>query len=533
MSHNILKSMGHGFCDAIFSSSPINFDKENTNSLNKTEKICSGVFNTPQKGTENSNGNKCLKRDKRKILLDTEAVKNSKLTSTPSNANLVCSKSTNALQGKPILFPENAVPNEKYKTSKVVSTTSLNDKTATLHFCTPKQYKLRTVVNNTKMNVLPLSRTPVKHYFIDNALSESTPDCFNTVQVETPCAKTHEICVEDQTVCDGESSNLIVGIRVRPLNAKELNDSKITSVVQVNGQNVIVNCDTIQHTFMYDHCFMSHVDATKSDHANQETVFKSMVLPLVQNAFEGYNVCLFAYGQTGSGKSYSMMGQESLQMNLTQFDEATGIIPRFCQELFTRIHGNVNTKTTVEISYFEIYNEKIHDLLTNVNNGVKRAPLKVREHPVFGPYIVDLSQHCVQNYKDLQTWLKVGNSQRVTAATGMNEKSSRSHSIFSIILTQAQQSIQVNEEPTDASRRSKINLVDLAGSERLSQTCASGDRLKEGVSINKSLLTLGKVIASLAENMNNRKRGFVPYRESVLTWLLKVSNFKTNIFSIL
>ncbi|XP_053978257.1 kinesin-like protein KIF14 isoform X1 [Hylaeus volcanicus] len=523
MSHNILKSMGHGFCDAIFSSSPINFDKENTNSLNKTEKICSGVFNTPQKGTENSNGNKCLKRDKRKILLDTEAVKNSKLTSTPSNANLVCSKSTNALQGKPILFPENAVPNEKYKTSKVVSTTSLNDKTATLHFCTPKQYKLRTVVNNTKMNVLPLSRTPVKHYFIDNALSESTPDCFNTVQVETPCAKTHEICVEDQTVCDGESSNLIVGIRVRPLNAKELNDSKITSVVQVNGQNVIVNCDTIQHTFMYDHCFMSHVDATKSDHANQETVFKSMVLPLVQNAFEGYNVCLFAYGQTGSGKSYSMMGQESLQMNLTQFDEATGIIPRFCQELFTRIHGNVNTKTTVEISYFEIYNEKIHDLLTNVNNGVKRAPLKVREHPVFGPYIVDLSQHCVQNYKDLQTWLKVGNSQRVTAATGMNEKSSRSHSIFSIILTQAQQSIQVNEEPTDASRRSKINLVDLAGSERLSQTCASGDRLKEGVSINKSLLTLGKVIASLAENMNNRKRGFVPYRESVLTWLLKES----------
>lgn len=127
-----------------------------------------------------------------------------------------------------------------------------------------------------------------------------------------------------------------------------------------------------------------------------------MVLPLVQNAFEGYNVCLFAYGQTGSGKSYSMMGQESLQMNLAQFDEFTGIIPRFCQELFTRIHTNKNIKTTVEISYFEIYNEKIHDLLTNVNNGIKRTPLKVREHPVFGPYIVNLSQHCVQNYKDLQ-----------------------------------------------------------------------------------------------------------------------------------
>ncbi|XP_043259230.1 kinesin-like protein KIF14 [Colletes gigas] len=524
MSHNILKSMGHGFCDAIFSSSPINFDKENTNSLNKPENTCSGLFETPQKETENKNENKCLKRENRKILLHTEIVDNSKLTNAPFNANLNRSKSINAFQRKQILFPENAIPNEKQKTStKVVSTTSLYDKTSTINFCTPKQYKLRSAVSNTKMNVLPLNKTPIKQYFNDNVLSNATPDCFSIVQVETPCSKTNEICIEDQTVCDGESSNLIVGIRIRPLNTKELNDSKITSVVQINGQNIIVNCDSMQHTFMYDHCFISHADVTKPDHANQETVFKTMVLPLVQNAFEGYNVCLFAYGQTGSGKSYSMMGQESLQMNSTQIDEATGIIPRFCQELFTRISTNTNTKTTVEISYFEIYNEKIHDLLTTVNNGIKRAPLKVREHPTYGPYIVDLSQHCVQNYKDLQTWLKVGNSQRATAATGMNEKSSRSHSIFSIILTHAQLNNQVDEEQMDASRRSKINLVDLAGSERLSQTCASGDRLKEGVSINKSLLTLGKVIASLAENMSNRKRGFVPYRESVLTWLLKES----------
>ena len=150
---------------------------------------------------------------------------------------------------------------------------------------------------------------------------------------------------------------------------------------------------------------MSQMDASESGYANQENVFRNMVLPLVQNAFEGYNVCLFAYGQTGSGKSYSMMGQESAQVNTISIDEAVGIIPRFCQEIFTRTSTNMNTKTTVEISYFEIYNEKIHDLLTNVTNGVKRAPLKVREHPVFGPYIVDLSQHCVQNYKDLQVCL--------------------------------------------------------------------------------------------------------------------------------
>ncbi|KAF3421228.1 hypothetical protein E2986_06557 [Frieseomelitta varia] len=523
MSHNTLKSMGHGFCDAIFSSSPINFDKENINYQNEKEEICSDVLDTPQRGIQNPNENKSLKLEKRKILLDND-IENSKSTNTPCAANLIRPKFVNIFQRKQVLFPEHAICDSKYKTcTKVVSTTSLNEKISTIHPYTPKQHKIHTSTSSAKINILPLNKTPVKRYFSENVLSQATPDCFNVVQVETPCSKLNEINIEDQTVYEEENSNLTVGIRVRPLNTKELNDSKITSVIQVNDQNIIVTCDSVQHTFTYDHCFMSQMDASESGYANQEIVFKNMVLPLVQNAFEGYNVCLFAYGQTGSGKSYSMMGQESAQVNTISINEAVGIIPRFCQEIFTRTSTNMNTKTIVEISYFEIYNEKIHDLLTNVTNGIKRAPLKVREHPVFGPYIVDLSQHCVQNYKDLQTWLKVGNSQRATAATGMNEKSSRSHSIFSIILTQTQINNQLNSESMDASRRSKINLVDLAGSERLSQTCASGDRLKEGVSINKSLLTLGKVIASLAENTSNRKRGFVPYRESVLTWLLKES----------
>ncbi|XP_033325976.2 kinesin family member nebbish [Megalopta genalis] len=524
MAHNnTSKTVRHGFCDAIFSSAPINFDKENTNSLNKMEKTCSEICDTPCKGIQNQRENKCLKLEKHKIFFNNELVENTKLINTPSSSNLTHSKTINTFQRKQVLFPENILSNNQCKITNVPSITSLSDKTPTVHFCTPKQYKARTAAINTKINIPPVNKTPVKRYFSDDILSEATPDCFSIVQVETPCAKSNEVCIEDQTVFEGENSNLIVGIRIRPLNAKELSDSKIASVMNVNGQNITVNCESIQHTFTYDHCFISYEDPNRTGHASQETVFTNMVLPLIQNAFEGYNVCLFAYGQTGSGKSYSMMGQESPQANATVLDKATGIIPRFCQEIFSRIPININTTTTVEISYFEIYNEKIHDLLTNVNNGVKRAPLKVREHPVYGPYIVDLSQHCVQNYQDLQTWIKVGNSQRATAATGMNEKSSRSHSIFSIILTQTQVSSQLNKEHIDPSRRSKINLVDLAGSERLSQTCASGERLKEGVSINKSLLTLGKVIASLAENTNNRKRGFVPYRESVLTWLLKES----------
>lgn len=252
--------------------------------------------------------------------------------------------------------------------------------------------------------------------------------------------------------------------------------------MKVRDNDIVVDCDSTQHSFLYDHCFVSYTDTTRPTHAGQETVFNSLVLPLVHNAFEGYNVCLFAYGQTGSGKSHSMMGSESITTSSQPCDDA-GIIPRFCHEIFTQAAANRHLNTTVEISYFEIYNEKIHDLLAtnvNVNANSKRAPLKVREHPVFGPYVVDLSQHVVQSYDDLQSWLKVGNSQRATAATGMNEKSSRSHSIFSIVLTQGQKNDGKNgkNKAVEPSRRSKINLVDLAGSERLSHTCASGDRLR-------------------------------------------------------
>lgn len=181
---------------------------------------------------------------------------------------------------------------------------------------------------------------------------------------------------------------------------RELNDQRITAIVAAEGQSLTVDCESSRHIFTYDHCFVSYADSSTKNHASQDVVFKNMVLPLVDNAFEGYNACLFAYGQTGSGKSYSMMGTES--SGSTPSAEA-GIIPRFCHEIFTRCSKNDSEfVTTVEISYFEIYNEKIHDLLGVNANGGKRAPLKVREHPVFGPYVVDLSQHGVNSYEDLQ-----------------------------------------------------------------------------------------------------------------------------------
>ncbi|XP_070157028.1 kinesin-like protein KIF14 isoform X2 [Polyergus mexicanus] len=524
MSHRSLKSSSHGYCEAIFSTSPRNSNKENNVPAIKTKKDLYPILSDePSTSTQNQSTNKktqcSIQKTKHEI---TETLRPSNKS---SSMQLPCVKSTNLLKQENAIY-NNITSNEKLKTpvrTRFVNSAS-NDKTSVVQFCTPKHSKMtNTPSASTKFNILSATRTPVKCYFSDHALLQSTPDCFNVVHLETPSHKIDDIVVGEQTMNDGESSNLTVGIRIRPLNSKELNDPKVKRVVQGNGQNVVVECESVHHTFMYDHCFISYNDPLTPGHANQEIVFRNMVLPLVQNAFEGYNVCLFAYGQTGSGKSYSVMGVDSAHLSVTPFDEKVGIIPRFCQEIFTQAHENPQIITTVEISYFEIYNEKIHDLLASTNNGSKKAPLKVREHPVFGPYVVDLSQHCVQSYKDLQAWLKVGNSQRATAATGMNEKSSRSHSIFSIILTQTHSDNKLDCESLDADRRSKINLVDLAGSERLSQTSATGDRLREGVSINKSLLTLGKVIVSLTENTNNRKQGFVPYRESVLTWLLKES----------
>lgn len=241
------------------------------------------------------------------------------------------------------------------------------------------------------------------------------------------------------------------------------------------------------------------------------------IYPSEKHSRYRYNACLFAYGQTGSGKSYSMMGQNISEIVDIDSEDHSGITPRFCRELFSRISNlGPNTSVSVEVSYFEIYNEKIHDLLCTSNTH-NRMPLKVREHPEWGPYVVDLSVHPVKSYKELREWLLLGNKSRATTATAMNEKSSRSHSIFSIELCLSETS-----EQSDSCRRSKVSLVDLAGSERLGNSHNTEEKIRQGVSINKSLLTLGKVISALAEQ---KKNNFVPYRESVLTWLLRVSHF--------
>ncbi|CAG11981.1 unnamed protein product [Tetraodon nigroviridis] len=260
--------------------------------------------------------------------------------------------------------------------------------------------------------------------------------------------------------------------------------------------------------FAFDHCFWSMDESNVPKYAGQEVVFKCLGEGILENAFQGYNACIFAYGQTGSGKSFSMMGN----------GEQPGLIPRLCCSLFERVHKEENEAHTfkVEVSYMEIYNEKVRDLL-DPKGG--RQSLKVREHKVLGPYVDGLSQLAVMSFEDIEVLMSEGNKSRTVAATNMNEESSRSHAVFSIIVTQTLYDLQSGNS---GEKVSKMSLVDLAGSERVSKTGAAGERLKEGSNINKSLTTLGCVISALADQSAGKgKAKFVPYRDSVLTWLLK------------
>uniref|UniRef100_A0A8C3AK19 Kinesin family member 13B n=1 Tax=Cyclopterus lumpus TaxID=8103 RepID=A0A8C3AK19_CYCLU len=305
-------------------------------------------------------------------------------------------------------------------------------------------------------------------------------------------------------------------------------DLKTKCVVEMEGNQTVLNpaitniskgdprcfdvcvCVCSPQVFAFDHCFWSIDESQKDKFAGQDVVFQCLGESLLDNAFMGYNACIFAYGQTGSGKSYTMMGSA----------EQPGLIPRLCSSLFSRTvrEAREGECFTVEVSYMEIYNEKVRDLLDPKGN---RQALRVREHKVLGPYVDGLSRLAVACYKDIESLMSEGNKSRTVAATNMNEESSRSHAVFNIILTHTLMDLQ---SETSGEKVSKLSLVDLAGSERAAKTGAAGERLKEGSNINKSLSTLGLVISALADQGAGKyKSKFVPYRDSVLTWLLKDS----------
>lgn len=212
----------------------------------------------------------------------------------------------------------------------------------------------------------------------DIASRVCTPEIFTTVRFETPRRQ-----ASHQPNLDVETSNLVVAVRVRPQTLKEESDKEMKPIIQVSGTEMSVLTEYGQtHSFTYDHCFSSSSTSLINNKQNDQLkVYENLAKPLLSKAFKGFNTCLFAYGQTGSGKSYSIMGHVGSDKDL--IDES-GIVPRFCFDLFRNISTYKKNSTDhfsveVQISYFEIYKEKIQDLLCPANKP--GGSLRVREHP--------------------------------------------------------------------------------------------------------------------------------------------------------
>eukprot|EP00760_Papus_ankaliazontas_P036253 PhM_4_TR8273/c2_g1_i1/m.53438/K17914/KIF13; kinesin family member 13 len=308
------------------------------------------------------------------------------------------------------------------------------------------------------------------------------------------------------------SAAVRVYVRVRPFNDRERTHGAIHPIMKMSA-NTVTLLDPSKdfrpsNVYSFDSCFWSIEDVqSQNEFASQSKVYAMTGAAAKTNVLDGYNACIFAYGQTGSGKTFTMMG------NISD-DAGCGIIPRLCKDIFASPQLSAKG-LQVQCTYLEIYNERVMDLLEK-REGDPDGNLKVRQDPVTGPFVEGLSTHNVSSESDIFRLLHKGDQERHIAATKMNDRSSRSHAIFSILLCKP--------GPTGAlTTWSKINLVDLAGSERVHSSGAEGVQFKEATKINLSLTTLGRVIDALADQSSGKGSGMPPYRESMLTWVLSDS----------
>ncbi|XP_039704800.1 centromere-associated protein E isoform X1 [Pteropus medius] len=302
-----------------------------------------------------------------------------------------------------------------------------------------------------------------------------------------------------------EEGAVAVCVRVRPLNSREEALGEATQVYWKTDNNAIYQVDGSK-SFNFDRVFHSN-ETTKN-------VYEEIAVPIIDSAIQGYNGTVFAYGQTASGKTYTMMGS----------DDYLGVIPRAIQDIFQKIKKFPDREFLLRVSYMEIYNETITDLLCNTQ---KMKPLIIREDFNRNVYVSDLTEEVVYTPEMALKWITKGEKNRHYGITKMNQRSSRSHTIFRMILESREKGEPSNCE--GSVKVSHLNLVDLAGSERAAQTGTEGMRLKEGCNINRSLFILGQVIKKLSDGQIG---GFINYRDSKLTRILQNSlggNAKTRI----
>lgn len=345
----------------------------------------------------------------------------------------------------------------------------------------------------------------------------------------------------------GEDGSVQVAIRIRPFIKEEyarlgpgLSPTLCVAAPSIQSMDITGGGKTTR--FSFDRVYWSHT----KEHplfSTQATLYEEIGKSLLKHALTGYNTCIFAYGQTGSGKSYSVLGQDT--------EEGRGLLPRVVQGLFETFETMpAGTEHDCVVSFMEIYNEQIRDLfcdeVPSVDDGSTESPttrgrstvspsqpaggsrspsaspsgratdLKIQQLPGQGVCVVGLNEISVKSKDETLALIDKGLGHRTVGATAMNSGSSRSHCVFTFKTSVC--------GADGIARKSQTHLVDLAGSERAGRTQASGDRLKEGAAINKSLTTLATVIRTLAENSEGKKKEQVPpFRDSKLTYILKES----------
>ncbi|XP_069085848.1 kinesin-like protein KIF21A isoform X3 [Pleurodeles waltl] len=330
-----------------------------------------------------------------------------------------------------------------------------------------------------------------------------------------------------------DESTVRVALRIRPQLAKEkIEGCHICTFVTPGEPQVVLGKDK---AFTFDHVF--------DIESHQEEIFQQCTEKLIEGCIDGYNATVFAYGQTGSGKTYTM--GTGFDVNISQDEQ--GIIPRAVKHLFNCIeerkmaavsHGLPPPEFKVNAQFLELYNEEVLDLFDSTRDfdaKNKKSNIRIHEDATGGIYTVGVTTRTVNCEAEMIQCLKLGALSRTTASTQMNVQSSRSHAIFTIHLCQTRlcprldndnetdnrmisESSQMNEFET---LTAKFHFVDLAGSERLKRTGATGERAKEGISINCGLLALGNVISALGDK--SKRATHVPYRDSKLTRLLQDS----------
>jgi kinesin family protein 18/19 len=309
---------------------------------------------------------------------------------------------------------------------------------------------------------------------------------------------------------DSAQTNIKVIVRVRPHNDKELQDNYKTVVKIIDERMLVFDPKEEENPFFYRGVVQKGRDLLKKQNkelqfvfdrifdttASNVNVFEGSTKELIANLLDGYNCSVFAYGATGAGKTHTMLGKEG----------DPGITYRTMAELFAQINLKIDTKSfNLGVSYLEIYNENVQDLLHKV------GPLHLREDGRAGVIVAGLKIITIYNAEELLSLLAKGNKNRTQHATDANQESSRSHAVFQVY-------VNITNKIDGQVKHVKLSMIDLAGSERASATGCTGARFKEGANINKSLLALGNCINNLADGIK-----YIPYRDSKLTRLLKDS----------